>query len=145
MPTKNELKYKASFFQLFIFLFLFSLIITTLSTMIDEGKIELFIFLNTLIFLILACSLVSMFFIWMFPGIINRDGIGAYTFWGKYKFINWEDVEKASSRRIAGLKYHNIFIKNQKKPLWLFYGSKNKLKEIGEELKLDDKFIKIFV
>jgi len=145
MPTKKEIKYKAPFFQLFFFLFLFSSLGTTLSIIIDEGKIELFIFLNTLIFLILACSLVSMFLIWMYPGIISRDGIGAYAFWGRYKFIKWDDVERISSRRIVGLKYLNIFIKNQKKPLWLLYGSKNKLKEIGEELKLDDKFIKIFL
>ena len=86
-----------------------------------------------------------MFLIWMYPGIISRDGIGAYTFWGRYRFIDWNNVERVSSRRIIGLKYLNIFIENQKRPLWLFSGNEKKLKEIAKQLELGNNPLKDYL
>jgi len=64
---------------------------------------------------------------------LTEDGIKGFNFWGKYRFVQWNEINNVKFINFCGLKFLRVFSKNERLSLWipLFLKDMNDFKHLA--------------
>ncbi|MCF6236298.1 MAG: hypothetical protein L3J70_08005 [Gammaproteobacteria bacterium] len=54
-----------------------------------------------------------------FKIIVTKEGVSSYDFWGRSRFVEWNNITQINPVRIIGLKYIRVVYSTGKQPLWM--------------------------
>jgi hypothetical protein len=108
----KAVRYNNSFLQMFVFLYFIYFFLVLILRM---GQVQPLSFITGASLLMLFAALINKFFYVE----VRESGVRGYDFWGRYRFVDWREMEKIEHRRVLNLTFLRIFYRSGKSPLWL--------------------------
>jgi hypothetical protein len=68
----------------------------------------------------------------VYPASFSADGIYGHSFWGRRRFVRWQDVAVARTFRLLNLRWLRIYTTDYSKVIWLALFPANKVEFLKE-------------
>lgn len=76
-------------------------------------------FLRLLCIIYLWASVCALIMVQTLAIRVTQDGIYGRTFWGKARYLAWEDVSTVAMTRTPPLRFMRLFSEDERAPLWV--------------------------
>ena len=111
--------FRVSFFKMYPLVFFLTVgLITLLNGLmgIASRPLEIVIQLAaTIVIQFISLAIAAAYF----QVYVSPDGLRCFDFWGKYRFVRWDEITRQAPINVLGLKYLRVFGSSLRRPLWV--------------------------
>jgi len=118
--VQNSYTFKMRALPLFVCISIIAtLIFTGFIVVENDASINWNAYVVALVSVVVFSMAWSFFMVLYYKTTLKNEGVKSFNFWGKSRFVEWENISKVKPVNFLGLKYLRVFTGNSGLALWV--------------------------